>query len=351
MNRRLFAGLIAAGAAGAAWISIGNRQPTPPRGTPKPPPDRIKPPRLKTGDKVGLITPGSYIPEKELRDAIGRVSTLGFQPVLGKHIRTLYGYLAGSDAERLDDLHAMFRDPSIRAVWCARGGYGCTRLLPHIDYELIRANPKPLIGYSDITALFIALYQEIGLVSFHGPLAGSRLVDYSIDCFKAVLMEGRKTLTIRAADAGFPDRFPYQTQRITRGQARGRLIGGNLSLLTALSGTAWSPQLGGHIVFLEEVEEKPYSVDRMLTQLRQANQLGTAAGIAMGIFNKCIPEPEDNSLDIDETLTDRLQDLRIPTYYGLPYGHIRQQATVPTGIEAELDVDTGDLRLLEAAVV
>lgn len=313
--------------------------------------DLIKPKRLKKGDTIGLITPGSFIPDQALEKAIANVEKLGFKIVLGKHIRALRGFNAGTDEQRLEDLHTMFENPDIDGIWCARGGYGCTRLLPMIDYELVKNNAKVLLGYSDITALHNAFYQKCGLVTFHGPVASSTMTSYATTQFKKVLMEVHETQDIKLAaeNKEVADEL-YQPKILNPGKARGTLIGGNLSLLAAMAGTDFAIDATDKLVFMEDIEEKPYRIDRMLTQLRQSGNLAKAAGFALGIFADCVPEPEDRSLTLLETVGDRLQPLGKPAAYGLAWGHISNQATLPVGVQAELDADNYVLKLLESGV-
>ena len=247
----------------------------------------------------------------------------------------------------------MFSNPDIRAVWCARGGYGCTRLLPHIDYDLIRRNPKVFIGYSDITALHLAIHQMTGLVCFHGPVGGSDFTEYTVRHLKAILMEARGPYTIKTIESHGTVKNPdlYQSQVLRSGRIRGPLFGGNLSLLAALAGTPFAFDATGKLVFMEDIDEKPYRVDRMLTQLRQSAKLDKAAGFALGIFSGCIPEPGDESLTLAETISDRFGDLRRPAVYGLTFGHIANQCTLPVGLEAELDTQALTLTLSEPAVL
>lgn len=345
MNRRLFA--LRLGWAGALMPFFANAAPSV---ASKP---IVKPARLKAGDKVGLITPGSYIPERTLEKAVNNIKSLGLVPILGQNIRAKKGYIAGTDEQRLSDLHAMFSNPDIRAVWCARGGYGCTRLLPHIDFDLIRRNPKVFIGYSDITALHLAIHQMTGLICFHGPVGGSDFTDYTVRHLKAVLMEARAPYTIKTIESHGTVKNPalYEVQVLRPGRIRGPLFGGNLSLLAALAGTPFAFDATGKLVFMEDIDEKPYRVDRMLTQLRQSAKLDKAAGFALGIFNGCVPEPGDESLTLAETITDRFGDLRRPAVYGLTFGHIANQCTLPVGLEAELDAQARTLTLMEPAVI
>lgn len=312
----------------------------------------IKPKRLKSGDTIGLITPGSFIPDKALEKAVANVKKLGFKVKLGKNIRALRGYTAGTDIQRLDDLHHMFADSEVDGIWCARGGYGCTRILPKIDYDLIQKNPKVFIGYSDITALHNAFLQRCNLVTFHGPVASSTMTSYTSAQFKAVLLQAKTQLSIplAKANAQIKDEL-YKSKTVVGGTAKGALIGGNLSLLAAMAGTEFGIDATDKIIFMEDIEEKPYRVDRMLTQLRQASNLEKAAGFALGIFADCVPEPEDRSLSLLETIDDQLLGLKKPTAYGMSWGHISNQATLPVGIQAELNANRQSLVLLEAGVL
>lgn len=308
---------------------------------------RAKP--LRKGDTVGLITPGSYIPDQDLAKAIKNMESLGLRVKPGENLRALRGFTAGTDPQRLDDLHSMFADPEVDAIWCARGGYGCTRLLPEIDYALIRNNPKILIGYSDITALTTAIFQETGLICFHGPVAASTFTDYTRRQLERVLFSTRETLFISPAAANDEKTDDlYQSFPIREGQATGRLIGGNLSLLAAMAGTPYALQPAGKIIFMEDIEEKPYRIDRMLTQLRQASPLEEAVGFGLGIFAGCKPEPDDRSLNLAETVTGQLASLRKPAVYGLSFGHIAHQCTLPVGVRATLDVAKRSITLLES---
>lgn len=349
MKRRVFTSLL--GTAAAMAVTSCSPKLTA-AATPAVVPQRIKPKRLSRGDLVSLISPGSYIDDEGLERAVSNLETLGFRVKLGKHIRALYGYVAGTDEQRLEDLHAAFRDREVQAVWCVRGGYGCSRLLPAINYDLIRKNPKALIGYSDITALLTAIYYKTGLVGFHGPVGSSKLTDYNQMHLEAVLMEGISDWVIQRPETYRENNDPaFVFETLRSGRAEGILLGGNLSLLAAMSGTDYLPQLDDYLVFIEEVGEKPYRVDRMMTQLRQANALSRAQGLALGVFSGCGPDAGSRSLTLSQTLHDRLEEMKYPISYGLPFGHITDQCTLPVGIQARLDADRGMLTLLESAVL
>ena len=312
----------------------------------------LKPARLREGATIALIAPCSPPSAEKMAKGISNLTQLGFKIIEGKSLRAFNGYLAGTDEERLADLHWAFKNPEIDAVWCIRGGYGAGRLLPKIDYELIRRHPKPLIGYSDVTALHLAIHQRTGLVTFHGPVAASDYPENTLRHFNSVLMQPVVPYEITAPSLGNEsDSIDYQPFVITKGQANGALTGGNLSLLAAMAGTPFAPVFKKKIVFIEEVGEQPYRIDRMLTQLIQATDLAQAAGIVLGVFNDCQPKPDSPSLSLPDALRDRLGGLGIPVVYGIPFGHVAHQATLPYGIEAKLEADTMRLTILETAVV
>lgn len=312
----------------------------------------IKPKRLKTGDTVAVIAPASGLSRESFDQALKNLESLGLKTKVGKSARGNKGFLAATDKERLDDLHSAFADKEISAVWCVRGGYGAARLLPFINYELICKNPKILIGYSDITALHLAIFQKTGLITFHGPVAASELSDYTKNHVVNVLMKPSAPYQIGLSEYNKTQESNlFKTETITPGKCRGRLFGGNLSLLSALAGTPFALRdLKGKILFIEDVGEQPYRVDRMLTQLRQSLDLRSLAGIALGIFEDCNPRTK-NTQSLSEVVKDRLGDLGIPVIYGLSFGHIRDQFTLPVGIEAELDTTNTTLTLLENSVI
>ncbi|MEJ7847618.1 MAG: LD-carboxypeptidase [Pyrinomonadaceae bacterium] len=311
----------------------------------------IKPKRLAKGDTVALIAPASSIEAKGFDAAVQNLESFGLKVKLGKYVRSRNGFLAGTDKQRLEDLHGAFADKDVDAIWCIRGGYGITRYLPDLDLKLIKANPKILIGYSDVTALLTAITQNTGLVTFHGPTAGGTFSEYSRMHALNVLMNPAANYKIAVSPENAANTSNlFQTETITKGKCRGELIGGNLSLLSALAGTRSALRnLKGKILFLEDVREQPYRIDRMLTQLKQSVDLRECAGIALGIFVGCNPtDPQSQTLI--EVLKDRLGDLGIPVIYGLSFGHIRDQFTLPVGVKAELDTETAVMTLVETAV-
>ena len=313
----------------------------------------LKPKRLAPGDTIGLVAPASSSLEDEgIRISIDVVRSLGFKVREGSHLYDRQQYLAGEDRARADDVNAMFADDGVDAIFCLRGGYGTPRILPYLDYDLIRSRPKVLLGMSDITGILTAIHTKTGVVGFHGPNSSSSFSDYSLNEFKKVLVRPTPTTQIGAAPAfetgeGKVDKKNRLTH-INGGTAKGRLIGGNLTLISVLMGTEFEPDFQDRIVFLEDVHEAPYRIDRMLTQLRLAGKLQQAAGIVFGKFTDS--ETDGNTFSLEEVFRDRTADLGIPVVRGLMIGHVRDQTVVPIGIEAELNGDAGTLRLLEPAV-
>ena len=309
-------------------------------------PKKVKPPRLKKGDTVAMITPGSFLDDEGLEKAVKNAEGLGCKVVLSKNIRKQYGFIAGTDEQRLEDLHWAFSDKKINAVWCARGGYGCSRLLPKINYNLIKKNPKILIGFSDVTALINAIYFKTGLITFHGPVAASEFTDFTKKHLEAVLMEGKERHEINLPT---DEELIEKPIKLNAKKIKGELAGGNLSLLAAMAGTPYAVDFNNKIALIEDIGEKPYRIDRMLTQLRQACNLNKACGIALGDFSDCDSDKE-NSLTLEQTLKDRLTFNGVPVGYRFPFGHTSNHCTLPIGIKVELDVENDKIILLESAV-
>lgn len=319
----------------------------------QPPTALIKPGRLRPGDTVGLFCPAAPAYNQEtVKIAQESLLALGFQTKLGPHIYDRYGYLAGRDADRVSDLHTFFNDRSVKAIMALHGGWGCARLLPLLDYDLIQRNPKILIGYSDITALLLAIYAKTGLVTVHGLVGSATFNAYTVDWFKRVLMEG-ETVTMRnPAEKG--DNLTQTQDRITTirpGLARGRLVGGNLTVLSHLVGSPYLPDWKNTILFLEDTHEDIYRIDRMLTQLKLSGILNQIAGFVFGKCSSCGPSSGSyGSLTLDDVLTEHIIPLDKPAFSGAMIGHIRDKFTVPLGIDTEIDATAGTIRLLEPAV-
>ena len=313
----------------------------------------IKPPRLHFGDTIGLIAPGGHTDDEAIARAVAKIETLGFKVRQGANLRAVHGNYGGSVQQRCDDLHAMFRDPDVKAIWCIRGGSGCISLLSSLDYKLIRAHPKILIGYSDITALHLAIYRHAALVTFHGPVAASGASSYSNTHMLAVLMDPQPSYTIGMAPENAQRALTephYAVRTANHGQATGRLIGGNLSMVSALAGTPYAADFKKALLFLEDVNEAPYRIDRWMTQLDLAVGFKHAAGVMVGICDNCVPNDGELSLTLEETLDLHLTPLVAPAVSGYSFGHIRNQFTLPMGINARLDTLRQTVTLLEPAV-
>ncbi|MBB3167089.1 S66 peptidase family protein [Simiduia aestuariiviva] len=306
--------------------------------------------RLQPGMTVGLVAPAGNSPEDQHIDfGVDIIKSLGFEVKLGSHLYQRHQYLAGTDAQRAADINAMFKDPDVDAIICTRGGFGTPRLLPLLDYEAIARNPKILLGYSDITALLNAIHLRTGLITFHGPMAGQAYSDYTVAEFDRILM-GAEVPTPLGAPPPFAQRrgSAERANRITRfvgGRARGPLVGGNLTLLCTLMGTPFMPEFRGKLLFLEDIGESPYRVDRMLTQLWLAGVFEQVVGVVFGKFTDVVIDGP--SFSIEAVIRDRCATLTIPVVRGLMIGHVDDQSIIPVGGMAELDGDAGTLTLLE----
>jgi muramoyltetrapeptide carboxypeptidase len=273
----------------------------------------------------------------------------GFRVKVGTHAGSVHGYLAGSDRERAEDLHAMAADPEVRAILCLRGGYGTTRLLPLLDFELFLRDPKVIAGFSDITALQLALWQRCRLVTFHGPMVavdfGGAVDPATEQSFWDMVTGSDRPGAVELGNQG--------TLRVLRGgRAGGTLLGGNLSLLAAMVGTPYLPDFSGAIVFLEEIGEEPYRVDRMLTQLGQAGLFSGISAVAAGQFSDCVPrDPGRPSLSLEDLLAALCRSCAVPFVAGCRFGHVSPKLTIPLGLRGELDAESGHLTLSGPAVV
>jgi muramoyltetrapeptide carboxypeptidase len=313
----------------------------------------IKPPRLKQGDVIGLVAPAGHTNDNAIEKSVQHIEALGFRVKLGRYLREVHGNYAGSPAMRLADLHGMFLDPEVKALWAIRGGSGAISLLRHIDYALIRNHPKILLGYSDITALHLAIHRHAGVVTFHGPVASSTPSDYSNEHMLAVLTDPQPTYTIHMSEANAQrakEEPHFGIRTVHGGVATGPLIGGNLSLVSALAGTDYAADFRNSILFLEEVNEEPYRIDRWMTQLDLAGGFDKAAALMIGICEHCGPQDAQKSLTLDQTFDIHLDPLRVPAVTGYSIGHIRNQFTIPVGVRATLDTEAQTLTLLEPAV-
>lgn len=312
------------------------------------PADKIlKPKKLKEGDTIGLVSPASRLPHKRQYDEIvDQIKDLGYKVKLGTNAKSRYGYLAGRDEQRAKDINAMFADDSIDAIMAFRGGWGSNRILNLIDYELIQKNPKIFIGFSDITSLLLAIYVKTGLVTFHGPVGKSDWTSYTTRNFKQVLScRQPNSLDIPQNDLCEDCRDFYV---ITTGKASGRLLGGNLSVLTSMMGSDYLPEWKNSILFLEDVGEDIYRIDRMMTQLKLNRVFDQISGFVFGQCTDC-ERSNEYSLTLEQIFDDHIRPLGIPAFSGAMVGHIKNMLTLPVGIKAEIDAQSGSIMLKEPA--
>jgi muramoyltetrapeptide carboxypeptidase len=279
------------------------------------------------------------------------LAALGLKTKRGRNIFNRRGYFAGTDAERADDLNQMIRDPDIRAVHCLRGGWGSARLLRLLDYDALRNSPKPLIGFSDITALLLPVHARTGVVTFHGPNGTSKWSAFSASWFRRVLMDGEAATFENLKETGeYLAQVENRIRTITPGTARGRLLGGNLTVLTSLIGSGLLPDWDGCVLFVEDVEEAPYRIDRMFTQLELAGILSRVRAVIWGTCLDCDPGEGFGSLTITDVLHDHVEPLGVPAWQGAMIGHTDRQFTLPIGAEVEVDGAAGTIRMLAPAV-
>lgn len=309
-----------------------------------------KPESLRNGDTIGIISPASSPDDlSRINKGVNYFERLGYQVEVGKNVGKYEGYLAGTDEERVEDLHDMFSNKNIRAIICVRGGYGSPRLLDKIDYRIIRKNPKIFVGYSDITALQLAFFQKANLVTFAGPMLAvdfhSEINRYTEENFwrtvtstkkieKVILPEGEALLPLR------------------KGKAEGEIIGGNLSLILSLLGTEYFPKMKDKILFIEDIDEAPYKVDRMLNQLTISGIVEKIGGILLGEFTDCVEKDSGKrTLTLDEVFNKYLGELPFPVIKNFPHGHRKANYTIPFGIKTKLNADKGYVEFLESAVI
>ncbi len=309
----------------------------------------LKAEALHSGDTIALIAPASTPQTSEkISKSVRYFEQLGYRVILGKHIENERGYLAGTDRERLDDLHRMIGDKKVKAIFFVRGGYGSIRLLPYIDYDLIKRNPKIIVGYSDATALFHAIYKKTGLQSlFFGPMPGVDIWN-GFDAFAEECMW--RSLTSNKAYGELPS-LKSEIKLFGKnkfGAVDGRMFGGNLTVFSSIMGTPYIPSQKDHILFIEDVGEAPYRIDRYLAQLKAAGILDMAKAILLGQFTECDSEKEKPSLSTEQVFKDFFSKLNIPILLNLPFGHIPRQWTVPLG--AKMKIETKSVSIIESVL-
>jgi len=301
-------------------------------------PRLVKPRAIAPGATLGIAAPGGPVDPDRLAEGEARLAAAGYRTLRRDDVVSRRGYLAGDDARRAKELMELFQDPRVDAIVCARGGYGCDRILHLLDAAAVRSAAKALVGYSDVTALLLWLRRRAGLVGFHGPMLerGADTDPASLESLLAQL-EGRSPLPLVLEGRGSG-----------RGSARGRLVGGSLTLLAASLATPWELDTRGAILLFEEVNEAPYRIDRMLQQLRAAGKLSRVVGVGVGDVSTCVDERYGSN--VEEVIEEALRPLGVPLVKGLPFGHVRRNHAWPLGVRAELDGDAGLLRILESGV-
>lgn len=309
----------------------------------------LKPRALRPGQTVGLVAASSALADIEsLWRGVARLEAMGYKVRVSDGCSAWHGYLAGPDRLRAAEVNAMFADDTVDAIMCARGGYGATRILGEINYDVIHRNPKLFCGFSDVTALHSAIQRHAGLVTFHGPMASPDFGQETVDDFS---VEAFLRLAGRVEPGGLLDNPPdYPRHMVRPGIAEGRLIGGNLMLVTACLGTPYAWDFDDAILFLEEVNERSYAVDRMLVQLRAAGVFQRVAGVLLGAFTNCEPEEGASDLTVAESVEEVLGACRVPVLAGLQCGHVVPRMTLPLGVRCRMDADAGTVEVLEAAV-
>lgn len=296
--------------------------------------------KLRFGDTIGVICPASGDEKEKITSKIELLKSLGFNVKIGEHVYDKYGYLAGKDIDRAFDINSAFQDPSIDAIMCYRGGYGTMRMLPYVNFNLLKSNPKIFIGYSDITTLLNHIYRRNNLITFHGPMANSDLKDDTLKSLLDTLMNGDKPFSIKNPD---------NTQLKSYGSksVSGIIVGGNLSLICATIGTPYEINFKDKILFIEEIGEEPYSIDRMLCQLTLSNKLQQCAGFILGQFKDCSNGKE---LSLECVLDHYIFSLNKPVIYNFMCGHDTPKLTLPIGAKATLDISRHVIEILEPIV-
>jgi muramoyltetrapeptide carboxypeptidase len=316
-------------------------------------PSTVRAKRLSPGDTIALINPSGAIYERApYQIATESLQALGFKVREAPNLRARHGHLAGTDAQRAGDVNTMFADPGVQGILAVTGGSGGNRILPLIDYAAIAKTPKFLGGFSDLTALINAVQAKTGLITFHCPLGASEWNDFSVRHFRGSVMQAEAMLLQNPKERD--DALVSKNDRITTlrsGTARGRLVGGNLAVFSAMAGSGYWPALDGAILFLEDVNEYIYRVDRMLSTLKLSGAFDKLAGVVLGAFTKCEPGDGFGTLTLDEVFDEYFLPLKVPVFSGASFGHIKRKFTLPVGLEVWMDADAGTLRFLTPAVL
>ena len=313
----------------------------------------LYPKRLEKGQTIGLIAPGFAVSQEKMTQMVFFLEQSGFKVFQTGRIGQ-EGYFSNTDEQRALDVMEMFSNPNVDAILCARGGYGCTRILDLLDYKIIENNPKILLGFSDVTALIQGIYSKTGLIGFHGPVGTTIENQYAQSCIQDLLMNLSEQTTIKPVsleENPYKSISEYQRYTIYPGIAKGKLIGGSLTLITALIGTPYEIDFTDCIVCIEDVEEKPYRIDRMLTQLLGSKTFKAAAGIAFGVCAGCDTEKNQNNFTLREVIENRISPLKIPAAYGLSFGHVPDNCTLPIGAQSVFNTSLLEITVTEPVVI
>lgn len=304
-----------------------------------------KPAPLVKGDTIGVVAPAGWPSGEKVEKAAQLFENLGLHVYFGQSLSRKHGYLAGTDEERLEELHRMFADPNIKGIFCACGGYGTGRIASRLDYGLIGANPKVFWGYSDITFLLNAIFQRTGLVTFHGPMLSS---DLGKEDIHPITLQSIKQV-IEPKYLCYTEKIsPLQT--IVEGEASGTIVGGNLTLLTSTLGTPFEIDTRGKLLFLEDVDEEPYRIDRMLNQLKMAGKLDAAAGILLCDFTNCVPGKRKESLTLEQLFAEYVKSTGKPAMAGFKIGHCSPHFAIPIGVKGRFTTFTKTFAIEEAGI-
>lgn len=312
--------------------------------------EKLIPPALKHGDTIGIVAPAGPITEAQAQTAIQKIKQAGYVAKPAEGLCNTWGYLAGSDESRANQINSMFADKDVRAIICARGGYGTSRILDMIDYELITKNPKIIGGYSDITALISAIYKKTRLITFHSSMLVPDDNSYTRNSMWNIFSNGTRGYIIRCNN-NEQDEAPILTisKHSCQNKCRGTLVGGNLCLLESLLGTKYDVNFQNKILFIEEINEPPYKIDRMLTHLRMSKNLNGLSGLIIGKLKGC--EAQGNhSLPLNDVINDFCKDLNIPIVANFSFGHVKSRCTLPIGARVELNCYKKEIKLLEDVV-
>ena len=303
----------------------------------------LKPRKLESGETIGVVAPASPMKPDLLAKGIQYLEKCGYKLKIGSHVNDVYGYMAGSERDRVNDIHEMFKDTEVQAIFCTRGGYGTPRILDLLDYKIIQSHPKIFVGFSDITALQLAVFKKTQLVTFSGPMVAVEM-GKGINPFTAQYFWNMITVSE-------PVKKFSGLHCIKLGVAKGRLLGGNLSMICSLIGSPYLPDFQNAILFLEDVGEEPYRIDRKLMQLKLAGILENVNGIVFGQFEGCEPRAGNQSLSIEQVVHDILFDLEVPMADELKYGHVEVKYTIPLGVDVCLDANEGYLQIKDSPVI